>query len=71
MHPVIMERLGLRKIDHARIVFDEQKQIVTVQPLGVNDDMDVIRINKTVRDVLCVKVGDRVKLERASMDIMS
>ncbi len=66
VHPAIMKQLGLQRIDRARIVFGGHEHIVTVQLLDVNDEMDVIRINKTVRDVLRVKVGDKVKLERAS-----
>jgi len=66
VHPEIMEQLGLQRVDRARIVFGAKEYIVTVQPLDADDGRDVIKINKMVRDVLGVEVGDMVKLERAS-----
>ena len=66
VHPGIMEQLGLQRIDLARIVFGGKELIVTVQPLDADDGKDVIKVGKMVRDVLDVKVGDRVKVERAS-----
>ncbi len=70
VHPAIMERLGLQRIDHAKIVFGEKELIATVQPLDADDSRDMIKVNKVVRDVLGVKVGDRVKLERAFSGVM-
>jgi len=44
--------------------------IVAVQPLDAGDSRDVIKINKKVRDVLGVKIGDMVKVERAYGGVM-
>ena len=67
VHPEVMERLGLQRIDRARIVFGGTGHVVTVQPLdGDGDLLDVIRVNRMVRDALGVEVGDTVRLERAS-----
>ena len=67
VHPGVMERLGLQRIDRARIVFGGTGHVVTVQPLdGDGDLLDVIRVNRMVRDALGVEVGDTVRLERAS-----
>ena len=68
VHPEVMERLGLQRIDRARIVFGGREHVVTVQPLdGSGDELvDVIRVNRVVRAVLGVAVGDTVRLERTS-----
>ncbi len=63
VHPEIMERLGLQGIDRARIVFGGKEHLVTVRPLD-DGDRDVIKVNRMVRDVLGVDVGDMVRLER-------
>ena len=63
VHPEIMERLGLQGIDRARIVFSGREHLVTVRPLD-DGDRDVIKVNRMVRDVLGVDVGDTVRLER-------
>ncbi|MCL0084300.1 hypothetical protein M1N82_02005 [Dehalococcoidia bacterium] len=63
VHPEIMERLGLQEIDRARIVFSGREHLVTVRPLD-DGDRDVIKVNRMVRDVLGVDVGDTVRLER-------
>ena len=70
VHRGIMEQLGLQRIDRAKIAFGEKEYIVTVQPLDANDDREVIKVGKIVRDVLGVNVGDTVKLERASIGVM-
>jgi hypothetical protein len=61
VHPEVMERLGLQRIDRARVVFGGTGHVVTVQPLdGSGDELvDVIRVNRMVRDVLGVAVGIR------------
>ena len=64
VHPGIMAQLGLQRIDRARVVVGEKEHIVTVQPLDDNDDMEVIKVNKMVRAILDVNVGDTVKFER-------
>ena len=70
VHPQIMERLGLYKIDSARIVFGGMKYVTWVQPLDVNEDyLDVIKVNQNVRDMLGAKVGDTVRLERAYVEV--
>ncbi|NMG82607.1 MAG: hypothetical protein GIS02_00150 [Methanosarcinales archaeon] len=68
VHPAVMERLGLQRIDRARIVFGGREHVVTVQPLDNNGDdfLGVIKVNRMVRDALGVGVGDTVRLERAS-----
>ncbi|MCL0095050.1 hypothetical protein M1O52_00650 [Dehalococcoidia bacterium] len=63
VHPEIMERLGLQGIDRARIVFAGREHLVTVRPLD-DGDRDVIKVNRMVRDILGVDVGDTVRLER-------
>jgi len=63
VHPEVMERLGLQKVDRARIVFGEKEHIVTVQPANPNDKKEVIKMNKMVRDVLGVNIGDMVNLD--------
>ena len=63
VHPEIMERLGLQGIDRARIVFSGREHLVTVRPLD-HGDGDTIKVNRMVRDVLGVDVGDTVRLER-------
>ncbi|MCL0069649.1 hypothetical protein M1N85_02985, partial [Dehalococcoidia bacterium] len=63
VHPEIMERLGLQGIDRARIVFSGREHLVTVRPLD-HGDGDTIKMNRMVRDVLGVDVGDTVRLER-------
>jgi hypothetical protein len=63
VHPEVMERLGLQKVDRARIVFGDKEQIVTVQPANPNDKKEVIKMNKMVRDVLGVNIGDMVNLD--------
>jgi tetratricopeptide (TPR) repeat protein len=69
VHPEVMERLGLQRIDRARIVFGGREHVVTVQPLdgGSDDFLGVIKVNRAVRDALGVGVGDTVRLERASV----
>jgi len=68
VHLEVMERLGLQRIDRARIVFGGTEHVVTVQPLegGDGDFLGVIKVNRMVRDALGVGVGDTVRLERAS-----
>ena len=66
VHPEIMAQLGLQKIDRARIIAGEKEHIVTVQPLDANEDMKVIKMNKMVRDMIGVEVGDTVELRRVS-----
>jgi tetratricopeptide (TPR) repeat protein len=66
VHPEIMAQLGLQRIDRARVVVGEKEHIVTVQPLEDNDEGGVIKVNKIVRAILDVNVGDTVKLERVS-----
>jgi tetratricopeptide (TPR) repeat protein len=63
VHPEIIEQLGLQKIDQARIIFSGKEHMVTVRPLD-DCDRDVIKVNRMMRDVLRVNVGDMVKLER-------
>jgi len=60
----------LQRVDRARIVSGAKELIVTVQPLDAGDSRDVIKINKKVRDVLGVKVGNMVKVERAYDGVM-
>ena len=68
VHPEVMERLGLQRIDRARIVFGEAGHVVMVQPLDDSGDdfLGVIKVNRMVRDALGVEVGGTVRLERAS-----
>jgi len=70
VHSEVMERLGLQKMDRARVLFGQKEQVITVQPFDGADKKDAITMNKAVRDVLGVKVGDTVKLERASGGVM-
>ena len=70
VHPEVMEQLGLQRVDRARIVSGAKELIVMVQPLDAGDSRDVIKINKKVRDVLGVKVGNMVKVERAYGGVM-
>ncbi len=66
VHPEVMERLGLQRIGRARIVFGGREHVVTVQPLDGEGLLDVIKVNRMVRDALGLGVGDMVRLERAS-----
>ena len=72
VHPEVLERLGLQRIDRARIVFGGREQVVTVQPLADSGGelLDVIKVNRAVRDALGVGVGDMVRLERASAGVV-
>ncbi|NIA12010.1 MAG: hypothetical protein GWP10_20390 [Nitrospiraceae bacterium] len=72
VHPEVMERLGLQRIDRARIVFGGQEHVVTVQPLDSGDEdlLGVIKVNRAVRDALGVEVGETVRLERASGEVV-
>ena len=72
VHPEVMERLGLQRIDRARVVFGGKGHVVTVQPLDGGDEalLSVIKVKKMVRDVLGVEVGDTVRLERASAGVV-
>jgi len=63
VHSEVMERMGMQWIDRARIIFEGKKLLVTVRPLN-DGDRDVIKINKMIRDMLGVGVGDMVRLER-------
>ena len=67
--PEAMEQLGLQNIDRARIVFGGKEHVVIVKPLDDNLQ-GVIKINKGVRDVLGVGVGDTVRLKRASVGVV-
>ena len=64
IHPEVMDQLGLRKIDRVRIVSSNREGIVTVQNLNTGENKDIIKVNKPIRDVLGINIGDMVKIER-------
>ncbi len=64
IHPEVMEQLGLRKIDRVRVISDNREGIVSVRALGSDEDKGTIKVNRMVREMLGVSIGDMVKIER-------